>query len=491
MNHADLNESTPIADVKALFAQPPGPWPAGWAGMPNVNEAFRQMFDEVARSLPTPPSWESDRGIVICAGGWRFFASLYVTVRLIRYVGCELPIQIWYLGDWGEFDPRMAQALERFNVGWINGQAFARDHHLPRRVLGGWEMKAFAAAYCPYREVISLDADSYPAYNPEDFMSHPEYQRVGAAFWPDQGKLEPGQWERFGLPFHDEPAWESGQFIIDKARHWQPLALACWLNDHSDYVYHHIYGDKDTFHLAWRKLGHEICVPTSAPEWNTVAFVQMDFDGNPLFIHRTRDKFRWDGEIDGRAVPKHFMTSQWHPVNQFVASLPHEEAAHTFCHESSELLRPELHFACRPNSGDRGIFIEVWLQNEYRLPPKFEPDDVIVDIGANVGAFAHACLTRGAGRVICCEPEPGNVAVLRENLARWGDRVEIIPAAVWSKAYPAPTLVPDDDPNHTCQFSMIRPGEGQRVSTTTLEDVLARARVRVRLLKLDCEGRSM
>jgi hypothetical protein len=73
-------------------------------------------------------------------------------------------------------------------------------------------------------------------------------------------------------------------------------------------------------------------------------------------------------------------------------------------------------------------------------------------------------------------------------MARWGDRIEIIPAAVWSGAYPAPALVPDDDPDDTCQFSMIRPGEGQRVPTTTLDDVLARAVGGIRLLKLDCEG---
>ena len=151
------------------------------------------------------------------------------------------------------------------------------------------------------------------------------------------------------------------------------------------------------------------------------------------------------------------MTAQWNPVNQFVATCRTRRAAHAFCRESSELLRPELHFPGRPNSGDRGIFIEVCLQNEYRLPPNFEPDDVIVDIGGNVGAFAHACLTRGAGRVICCEPEPGNVAILRQNLARWGDRVEIIPAAVWPGNEPAPEFVPADDPVHTCQFSMVRP----------------------------------
>lgn len=491
LDHRTLTPETPIDDVKRLFAEPPGEWPEHWAGFPNVTEAFRQMFDEAAerlRSSKPPATWEADRGIVICAGGWRFFASLYVTVRMIRHVGCELPIQVWYLGDRGEYDERMRQALERFEVGWIDGTAYAREHDIPRRVLGGWELKPFAALHAPFREVISLDADSYPAYNPVEFLETKEYSRVGAAFWPDQGKLDARQWEQFGLSFHDEPAWESGQFIVDKARHWPALALADWLNDHSDYVYRHIYGDKDTFHLAWRKLGYGACMPTTEPGWESVAFVQKDFGGRPLFIHRTRDKFRWDGAIDGMEVPRHYMTEQWHPVNANIAGLPHEETAHAFCQESSELLRPELHFACRPNTCDRGIFIEVVLQNEYRLPPYFEPDDVIVDVGGHIGAFAYACLIRGAGKVITCEPEPGNVELLQKNLARFGDRVEIIPAAVWPAGEFPPCLSPPVNPYDTCQFSMVFRDGGTYVPTISLEEVIARAGGRVRLLKVDCEG---
>lgn len=491
LEHRTLTPETPIDDVKRLFSEPPGEWPEHWAGFPNVGEAFREMFDEAAerfRLVKPPATWEADRGIVICAGGWRFFASLYVTVRMIRHVGCNLPIQVWYLGNRGEFDERMRQALERFDVGWIDGTAYAQEHSIPRRVLGGWELKPFAALHAPYQEVISLDADSYPAYNPVEFLGTEEYARVGAAFWPDQGKLDARQWEQFGLSYHDEPAWESGQFIVDKARHWPALAIAGWLNDHSDYVYRHIYGDKDTFHLAWRKLGHEVCVPTTEPGWESVAFVQKDFEGRPLFIHRTRDKFRWDGAIDGMDVPRNYMTEQWHPVNAYIAGLPHEETAHAFCQESSELLRPELHFACRPNTCDRGIFIEVVLQNEYRLPPYFEPDDVIVDVGGHIGAFAYACLIRGAGKVITCEPEPGNVELLLQNLSGWGDRVEIIPAAVWPAGEPTPYLAPPANPYDTCQFSMVFRDGGTRVPTISLDEAISRAGGRVRLLKLDCEG---
>jgi len=490
-HHHDLSPSRSVDFCRQLFEQPPGTWPHGWAGFPNVQAAFRELFDEAAaraRAERPPTDWVADRGIVICAGGWRFFASLYVTVRMIRHVGCTLPIQVWYLGDRGEFDVRMQQALEPFDVGWIDGNAYAREHGIPRRVLGGWELKPFAAAFCPYREVLSLDADSYPAYDPVEFLDHPEYRRVGAAFWSDQGKLEPGQWATFGLPHHDEPAWESGQFVVDKARHWPSLWLTNWLNDHSDYVYHHIYGDKDTFHLAWRKLGAEACIPTREPGWDRVAFLQRDFAGRTLFVHRTRDKFRWEGSIDGQCISAHYMTTQWHSERQHIPTLPHEETAHEFCRESSELLRPELHFALRPDTWDAEIVRSVWLRNEYRLPPKFWADEVVVDIGAHVGGFALACLARGAGRVICVEPHPESARLLRQNLARYGDQVTIIEAAAWCEHATLQLTAATDDSQNTGGATVMRAAEGITVRGIPLAEILESAGAHVRLLKLDCEG---
>lgn len=162
------------------------------------------------------------------------------------------------------------------------------------------------------------------------------------------------------------------------------------------------------------------------------------------------------------------------PRTQFVEGLPHEQLADGFCREFSELLRPELHFACRPNTCDRGIFIEVNLQNEYQLPSRFEPDDVIVDVGGHIGAFVYACLSRGAGRVITCEPEPGNLQLLRENVVRWGDRVEIIPAAVWPAGIPALNLSPAPEAN-TCQYASSSVRAARQCRRSTLEEMIKRA----------------
>lgn len=497
MRHEDLTLSTPVHEVKDLFRQKPGAWPQHWAGWPNVCEAFRQLFDEAARAAPSEHvrPWEADRGIVICGGGWRFFPSIYVTVRAIRHSGCRLPIQVWYLSDRGEFDQRMAWALEPYGVGWIDANAYARANGIHRRVLGGWEVKPFAAMHAPYREVICLDADSYPAYNPEVFCETSEHKRVGATFWPDQKPLAKGQWERFGLPFHDEPSFESGQYVVDKARHYRALWLTDWMNNHSDFVYHHIYGDKDTFHLCWRKLGHECCIPTKVPSWHAIAFVQRDFEGRPLFIHRTRDKFRWTGNVDGAQIFSRYMTSQWHPETQFIPGLPLEAEGHRWCRESSELIRPAQHFKFPDGVADgwgRAIWDEVYLRNEYQLPEVLQ--GVALDIGAHAGAFSRACLRRGASHVLAVEPAAVNLDCLPHNLSDYAGRFSVVPAAVWSHS-DGITLAEDPQhvPGNSSTFTACLPGGSLHVKTVTLDSLIEDAAKlsesgRVAVLKLDCEG---
>ncbi len=74
--------------------------------------------------------------------------------------------------------------------------------------------------------------------------------------------------------------------------------------------------------------------------------------------------------------------------------------------------------------------IPQWLYDEveeYFLPLPFEPK-TILDIGANIGAFAQQAHNRWPkAQIICCEPMPFNVCHLRRNVPA---SVEIISAAV-------------------------------------------------------------
>jgi hypothetical protein len=65
-----------------------------------------------------------------------------------------------------------------------------------------------------------------------------------------------------------------------------------WFNEHSDFYYRHIYGDKETFHLAFRKVKknyHLIGFPIDRLE---ATMCQHDPTGQRLFQHRNMAK--WD-----------------------------------------------------------------------------------------------------------------------------------------------------------------------------------------------------
>lgn len=173
---------------------------------------------------------------------------------------------------------------------------------------------------------------------------------------------------------------------------------------------------------------------------------------------------------------------------QVVPTLPHEDFAHEFCRESSELLRPELHLALRPETWDAEIVRSVWLRNEYRLPPRLAADDVIVDIGAHLGGFALACLSRGVGKVICVEPHPDSARLLRANLARSGERAVVVEAAAWHEHTTLQLTPATDDVKNTGGASVVRETAGIAVQGVPSREVLDLAGSRVGLLKMDCEG---
>src|SRR6185369_10635441 len=119
-----------------------------------------------------------------------------------------------------------------------------REQH-PVRLLKGWELKPFAILYCPFQEVLFLDADNVPVVNPEFLFYSQPYLETGAIFWPDYGQLKKTQpiWDSCRLERPAGPEFESGQIVVDKGRCWKALRLALWFNENSDFYYQHLHGD--------------------------------------------------------------------------------------------------------------------------------------------------------------------------------------------------------------------------------------------------------
>lgn len=162
----------------------------------------------------------------------------------------------------------------------------------------------------------------------------------------------------------------------------------------------------------------------------------------------------------------------------------------------------------------RGTFDEAILSavaHEYPLPRRFEPGDVVLDLGCHIGAFAVRAAGRGA-RVLGYEVSRENYALARMNTARL-PAVEVRWGAVWRSDVPAGTLrfTPHPDGENTGggsvlfldeaahrRFAALAPGgsgaprkppslAAHEVPAVPLDGVL-RELGRVRLLKLDVEG---
>ncbi len=253
------------------------------------NTACHALESAAAAPPPCPRGFKG-RGIVIPGGGRRYFSSAWVCINILRDLGCTLPIELWHLGD-AEMDEEMRTLIEPLGVRCVN--AHEQQLRCPMHKLGGWELKAYAMVHSQFQELIFLDADNVPVIDPTFLFESAEYRQRGAIFWPDGGRFAADDpiWKLTGIPFRDEPEVESGQAVIDKARCWKPLLLALWMNNHSDFWYQYIYGDKDTFHLAWRKLGIEYAMPAHGLHGMAYALRQHDFQGRPLFQHRYGDKF--------------------------------------------------------------------------------------------------------------------------------------------------------------------------------------------------------
>ena len=265
------------------------------------------------------------------AGGVKYLTCAWVLIRLLRHLGCEHPIEVWYLGE-AEKDSYWIELVAPYGVACIDAHD-VRDRH-PHPNLGGWQSKAYAILHSRFREVLFLDADNVPTVDPTYLFETPEYRDTGAIFWPDTPSMnaEHPAWDLFGVPYRDEREQESGQLLIDKRRCWEALNLCNWYNERSDFFYRFIYGDKDTFRFAWHRAARRFSMPAAigGPRF-TIG--QGDFQGRLLFQHRCGDKWSLAGN---RASP----------------GFEHEDRCIDFVRELAAALEPDGASAPHP-AGER------------------------------------------------------------------------------------------------------------------------------------------
>ena len=154
------------------------------------------------------------------------------------------------------------------------------------------------------------------------------------------------------------------------------------------------------------------------------------------------------------------------------------------------------------NGCDEAIVSSITNDDEYGVvEARFQATDVVVDVGAQVGAFSLVCHRRGSRSIHAFEPDAVSFALLERNVGSLRG-VETLPRAVFRSDLPVPRLrlsegIGANSGSAGVLFGgrsfeietqrFVGDGIGCPVEATPLDDVLRRFE-HVRLLKLDCEG---
>lgn len=263
---------------------------------PETIEKKREEWKQFVADLKPYPGTSEGKGIVICAGGFTYLTCAWINIRLLRKKGCSLPVELWY--QKGELTQEMKTELQTLNV---TCRSFS--DYFSEAISNGYRLKPLAILHSGFEEILFLDADNNCLRDPAFLFQNDIYKSTGAVFWPDYWKTEKKNpvWQIVDCEDRDDVEQESGQLQINKKKCWKELNLCLFFNL-DPFYYKILWGDKDTFRFSWMALRtpfHMIEQGVGALGFQqeeigfvSLAMVQHDFHGKPIFIHA--NLLKWD-----------------------------------------------------------------------------------------------------------------------------------------------------------------------------------------------------
>jgi FkbM family methyltransferase len=152
---------------------------------------------------------------------------------------------------------------------------------------------------------------------------------------------------------------------------------------------------------------------------------------------------------------------------------------------SKELAHPVF---ARRETSDIRVFHQIFVYRDYRCLDNVKDAGLIIDCGANVGYSSAYFLSRyPTCKVISIEPQADNFALLRRNLAPYGERCRAIQAAVWWQVEPL-NFKAAEMPGNEWAFSVQPASSNDNTVPTVTIPMLLENSQRISILKMDIEG---
>lgn len=139
-----------------------------------------------------------------------------------------------------------------------------------------------------------------------------------------------------------------------------------------------------------------------------------------------------------------------------------------------------------------GIFLEIWKKQVY-TPKGYEikPNDLVIDIGANIGVFSLFAASKTKNKVYCFEPFPDNFDILKQNVIDSGmQNICCYKFAVGCSSGKRKLYTGNCNAGHSF-FDMSTEGHINyiEVECKTLKQIFEENNIQIcDFLKLDCEG---
>lgn len=218
------------------------------------------------------------RGIVIPTGKATMRYATHLIGSLKDVLHSELPVQVVYAGDKDLPAEDRERLRSRFSEVEFLDILSLIDDTTTKLEEGGWAIKAFAALYAPFEQVILLDADCVFVQPPENLFSHPSYASTGALLFHDRLLWQHNFRERHNWwisQIHEPSAtlnkslvWtedyaeegDSGVVVVDKSRLDVLMGLLhiAWQNTEAvreEVTYKITYGDKESWWFGFELSG--------------------------------------------------------------------------------------------------------------------------------------------------------------------------------------------------------------------------------------------
>jgi hypothetical protein len=277
--------------------------------LPSVTSALLRsddpMVNGILDAVADPPKYHGGAGDgIIYVGGGPYWPGIVVGCHMIRRLGCNWPIQVWYRGECEPIDPSQVNDLNVNLIDLDKRSRRAKDWTLPygNPAVGGWEAKLYALKNTDLARVLYLDADAYPVSMPCRMMG--DLNVAPFAYWEDLPNTAGSvNWYTVlpsGASAGIRPV-QGGQLLIDRAGAWRLISAAHYICQRSDYYWRGpsplLFGDQDAWRvgLAADACGHRVLGPAV---WKDTAFV-CHTQGMPRIVHRTQGKLPPPGVVPG------------------------------------------------------------------------------------------------------------------------------------------------------------------------------------------------